>query len=141
MHTLYESLMGMIHTFVVPSLLTEGNNLPFTIFARWLVHYMHNALVMNDSSDKEHFPNISTLDGARNLFALAIIAILLNVFDKRTDLLLLDTLKPDIENLQQCQDIFDLNAIPVMLYSWPSPQSYSLVFRELSFLHCRFQHS
>ena len=49
-----------------------------------------------------------------SLFALAIIAILLNVFDKRTDLLPLDTLKPDIENLQWCQDIFDLNTIPVI---------------------------
>ena len=114
MHTLYESLMGMIHTFVLPSLLTEGKNLPFTIFACWLIHYMHNALVMNDSSNKEHFPNISTLDSAHNLFALAIIAISLNVFDKRTDLLLLDTLEPDIENLQQCQDSFDLNAIHVV---------------------------
>ena len=74
MHTLYESLMGMIHTFVLPSLLTEGKNLPFTIFVHQLVHYMHNTLVMNDSSDKEHCPNISTLDGACDLFALAIIA-------------------------------------------------------------------
>ena len=83
MHTLYESLMGMIHTFVLPSLLTEGRNLPFTIFACWLVHYMHNALVMDDLSDEEHFPNISTSDGAHGLFALAIITILLNVFEDR----------------------------------------------------------
>ena len=69
MHTLYESLMGMIHTFVLPSLLTEGKNLPFTIFARWLLHYMHNTLVMNDLSDKEHLLNISTLDGTHDLFA------------------------------------------------------------------------
>ena len=90
----------MIHTFVLPSLLTKGKNLPFTISASQLVHYMHNALVMNDSSNEEHFQNISTSDGAHDLFALAIIAILLNVFNKRTDLLPLDTLKPDIENLQ-----------------------------------------
>ena len=100
MHTLCESLMEMIHIFVLPSLLTKGRNLPFTIFAHWLIHYMHNALVMNDSSDKEHLPNISTLDGTHDLFALAIISILLNVFDERTYLLRLDTLKPDIENLQ-----------------------------------------
>ena len=107
MHTLYESLMGMIYTFVLLSLLTEGKNPPFTIFACWLIHYMHNALVMNDQSNKEHFPNIWTLDGAHSPFALAIIAI---VFNKRTDLLPLDTPKPDIENIQWCQDIFDLNA-------------------------------
>ena len=77
MHTLYESLMEMIHTFVLPSLLTEGENLPFTIFACRLIHYMHNALVMNDSSNKEHLPNISTLDSTCNLFALAIITMCL----------------------------------------------------------------
>ena len=63
-HMLYESLMGTIHTLVLPSLLTKGKNLPFTNFACQLVYYMHNALVINDSSNKEHFLNISTLDGA-----------------------------------------------------------------------------
>ena len=86
-HTLHESLMGAIHTFILLSLLTEGKNLPLMPFAHHIVHYMHNAFVLNDLGDREHLPSLSTLDGARNVFAPAAITIFLNVFDDRTYLL------------------------------------------------------
>ncbi|KAF8800472.1 hypothetical protein BYT27DRAFT_7026457, partial [Phlegmacium glaucopus] len=70
MHTLQDSLIGAIHTFILPSLLTEGEKPPFVMFARRLVHYFHNAFVLNDSSDRAHLPALSTLDGVRDLFAL-----------------------------------------------------------------------
>jgi hypothetical protein len=106
--------MGRIHSFVRPTLLTEGKNPPFLIYIRRIVHYMHNAYVMNDSSDRSHLLPLSSLDDARDLFALATMAILLNVFDERTYQLSSDTHQTDPTALQQCHDIFDLNVIPVV---------------------------
>jgi hypothetical protein len=106
--------MGRIHSFVLPTLLTEGKNPPFSIYIRRIVHYMHNAYVMNDSSDRSHLLPLSSLDDARDIFALATMAILLNVFDERTYQLSSDTHQADPTALQQCHDIFDLNAIPVV---------------------------
>jgi hypothetical protein len=54
------------------------------------------------------------MDDARDLFALATIAIFLNVFDERTYQLSSNTHQADPATLQQCHDIFDLNAIPVI---------------------------
>ena len=113
-HTLYETLVGLIHSFVLPSLLTEGKKPPLTIFARRLVHYMHNSYIVNDSSDRSHLLSFSTLDDARDLFSLVTVAIFLNVLDDRTYQLSSETFQEDPAVLQQCHDFFDLNAIPVV---------------------------
>lgn len=113
-HTLYETLMGRIHSFILPFLLTEGKNPPFTIFARRMVHYMHNAYVVDDSSDRSHLLSFSTLDDVRDLFSLITIAIFLNVFDERTYQLSSDGFQEHPTILQQCHEVFDLNAIPVI---------------------------
>lgn len=113
-HTLYETLIGRIHSFVLPSFLTEGKEPSFSTFLRRIVHYMHNAYVLNDSSDRSHLLTFSTLDDARDLFSLVTIAIFLNVLDDRTYELSSDTYQEDNTVLQQCQEVFDLNAIPVI---------------------------
>ena len=113
-HTLYETLIGLIHLFVLPSLLTEGKKPPLTIFACRLVHYMHNSYVVNDSSDRSHLLSFSTLDDAQDLFSLVTVATFLNVLDDRTYQLSLETFQEDPAVLQQCHDFFDLNAIPVV---------------------------
>ncbi|KAF8813076.1 hypothetical protein BYT27DRAFT_7085351, partial [Phlegmacium glaucopus] len=113
-HTLFNSLMGLIHTFVLPSLLTEGKNPPFTIFIRRLVHYLHNSFILNDFSDRDHLPTFSSLDGVRDLFALFSTTVFLNVLDDRTYQFLPGSLDQNEDALQQCQDAFDLNAIPVV---------------------------
>jgi hypothetical protein len=106
--------MGQIHSFVLPSLLTEGKNPPLTIFARRIVHYMHNAYVLNDSSDRSHLLSLSTMDDVRDFFSLVTIAIFLNVLDERTYQLSTSTIQEDPIVLQRCHDMFDLNAIPVV---------------------------
>lgn len=112
-HTLHDSLMGHIHSFLLPSLLTEGKNPPLTIFARRLVHYMHNAYVVNDSSDRSHLLSLSSMDDARDFFSLIAIAIFLNVLDERTYQLSSDTFQEDPTICEQRHETFDLNAIPV----------------------------
>ena len=106
--------MGLIHSFILPSLLTEGKNPPFTIFARRIIHYMHNAYVLNDSSDRDHLLSFSTLDDARDLFSLVTISLFLNVLDERTYQLSSETIQEDPTVLRRCHEIFDLNAIPVI---------------------------
>ena len=113
-HTLYETLMGIIHTFILPSLLTEGDNLPLTIFARQIIHYRHNAYVMNDSSDREHLLSFSSMDDARDLFSLTTIAIFLNVLDERTYQFSSEAIENNAVIRQQCHVLFDLNAIPIV---------------------------
>lgn len=113
-HTLYETLLGQIHSFVLPSLLTEGKKPQLTIFARRMVHYMHNAYVLNDSSDRDHLLSFTTMDDVRDIFSLITLAMFLNAFDERTYHLPLDTFQGDREILLQCHDLFDLNAIPVV---------------------------
>lgn len=113
-HTLYETLMGHIHSFVLPSLLTEGEKPVLSIFIRRIVHYMHNAYVGNDSSDRSHLLSFSTLDDVRDLFSLVTMAIFLNVLDERTYQLSSEAYQEDPITLQQCHVAFDLNAIPVI---------------------------
>ena len=112
--TMYETLMGRIHSFILPSLLTEGRNPPFSIFVQRMVHYMHNAYVVNDSSDRGHLLAFSSMDDARDLLSLVTLAIFLNVLDERTYKLSLETYQDDPIALQRSYDIFDLNAIPVI---------------------------
>ena len=113
-HTLYETLIGKIHSFILPSLLIEGRDPPFALFARRLVHYMHNTYVKNDSSDKGHLLSFTTIEDARDLLSLVAIAIFLNVFDERTYSPSSETFQDNPTILQQCHTVFDLNAIPVV---------------------------
>ena len=113
-HTLYETLVGQIHSFILPTLLTEGTKPPLSIFIRRIVHYMHSAYVMNDSSDGSHLLRLSSLDDARDLFSLISMAIFLNVLDERTYRLSLESPQERLPTLQQCHELFDLNAIPVI---------------------------
>lgn len=113
-HTLYETLIGRIHSFVLPSLLTEGKHPPFTTFIRRIAHYMHNAYVADDSSDRSHLLSFLDLDDARDLLSLAAMGIFLNVLDERTYQCSLETRQDDSTALQECHDLFDLNAIPVV---------------------------
>lgn len=113
-HTLYETFMGRIHSFVLPSLLNEGTQPSFTIFIRRMVHYMHNAHVENDSSDRSHLLSLTSMDDARDLFSLVAMSLFSNVLDERTYQLSCETHEKDHKILQQCFDVFDLNAIPVI---------------------------
>ena len=106
--------MGQIHTFILPSLLTEGRQPPLTTFIRRVVHYMHNAYIVNDFSDRGHLLFFSTMNDARDFLSLITLAVFLNVLDERTYRLSLETYQKDPAILQQCHDIFDLNAIPVI---------------------------
>jgi hypothetical protein len=45
---------------------------------------MHNAYNLNDSSNREHLLDFSTLDDARNFMSLVAMEIFLDVFDERT---------------------------------------------------------
>lgn len=111
---LQDSLFGVIHTFILPSLLTEGENPEFSIIARRMVHYFHNALVLNDSSDTEHLPSLSTMDEVGDFFCLFIIAIFLNGLDQRTYQVSTEIANFDEDTLLQCHKIYDLNAISVL---------------------------
>lgn len=113
-HTLYETLIGQIHSFILPLLLTEGERPPFNTFIRRIVHYMHNAYVVNDSSDRSHLLLFRSLDDARDLFSLVTMAIFLNVFDERTYELCSEKHQDNPAALKKCHDIFDLNNIPVI---------------------------
>jgi hypothetical protein len=106
--------MGRIHSFILPSLLTEGKPPPFTTFIRRIVHYLHNAYVVNDSSDQSHLLSLSSLDDARDFLALISTAFFLNVLDERTYQLSLDIHQENPIALQQCHNVFDLNAIPIV---------------------------
>lgn len=112
--TLRNSLLGLIHTFVLPSLLTEGESPPFSMFARRMVQYFHNAFVLKDLSDNDHLPCLSTIEGVHNLCALFVLAIFLNALDKRTYHLAHEIPNDNLDTLLQYQQKFDLNAIPVI---------------------------
>jgi len=75
---------------------------------------MHNAYVLNDSSDRDHLLAFKKIDNARDLFSLVSMAIFLNVLDERTYQLSSDTPQEDRSVLRQYYDVFDLNAIPVV---------------------------
>ena len=75
---------------------------------------MHNAYVVDDSSDRSHLLSLSSLDDAWDLLILVAMAIFLNVLDERTYQMSLETHQEDLASLRQCHDIFDLNAIPVI---------------------------
>jgi hypothetical protein len=75
---------------------------------------MHNAYVVNDSSDRSHLLLFTNLDDARDLFSLVTMALFLNVFDERTYGLSSETHRDDAEALERCYDAYDLNAIPVI---------------------------
>ena len=113
-HMLYEMLMGQIHSFVLPSILTDGRSPLLTIFIRRIVHYMHNAYVVNDSSDRGYLLNFTTLDDTQDLFSLVATAILSNVLDDRTYELSSETSQENLAILQQCHNVFNLNAIHVI---------------------------
>jgi hypothetical protein len=113
-HTLQDSLLGIVHTFVLPGLLTEGENPELSTFARRMVQYFHNALVLNDTSDRDHLPNFSTMDGVGDLFALFVIAMFLNALDERTYQLSSEISDCDDDTLLTYQKVFNLNAIPIL---------------------------
>jgi hypothetical protein len=104
----------LIHSFILPSLLTEGEHPPFTIFARRIVHYLHNAFVLRDPGDVDHLPSFSTMDGVQDLFSLFVITIFLNVLDDRTYQFPPGMLEENPQYLQRCHIIFDLNVIPLI---------------------------
>lgn len=77
------------------------------------MQYIHNAFVLEDPGDGDHLPNLGTMDGVSDLFALFTITMFLNVFDDRT------YCQPEISanqpkhRLATLQVNFDINAIPV----------------------------
>jgi hypothetical protein len=75
---------------------------------------MHSAYVLDDSSDRGHLLSFTGSDDARDLFSLVAMAIFLNALDERTYRLSSETYQEDPTILQQCHDVFDLNAIPVI---------------------------
>jgi hypothetical protein len=106
--------MGLIHTFILPSLLTEGKHPPFSMFARRLMHYFFNSFVLDDPSDKDHLPVLHTMEGARDLLSLFVIVMFLNVLDERTYELAPTTIYQPLDVLEKCQVLYDLNSIPVI---------------------------
>ena len=94
--------------------MTEGEKPCFSTFARRLVHYLHTSFVLDDPSDREHLPNLSTMDGAKDMLSLYAIALFLNAFDDRTYKTPPISANQSHETLKKCQEFFDLNAIPVI---------------------------
>ena len=130
-HTLYETLIRQIHSFILPTLLTEGTKPPLTIFICRIVHYMHSAYVMNDSSEGSHLLIFSSLDDTRDLFSLISMAILLNVLDERMYQLSLEGHQEGLTTLQQCW------TSPSVLHPWSFVWSSWMVFQELFILQSR----
>jgi hypothetical protein len=80
MHMLYDSLYRHIHSFILPSLLTEGKNPGFSTFIRHIVHYLHTSFVLNDPGEGDHLLELCTMDGVRDLFSLFVITMFLNIW-------------------------------------------------------------
>jgi hypothetical protein len=110
---LHRSLSGIIHTLILGDFLSDGKFPSPTIFIRRLVHYFHNALVLNDNSDKTHLPTLSTIDGAQDLMSLFAMAIFLNVFDPRTYRFPPFSTEDNIHTVVQQYNIFDLNEVTI----------------------------
>jgi hypothetical protein len=75
---------------------------------------MHDAYVVNDSSDRSHLLSFSSVDDARDLFSLVTMAVFLNVFEERTYLMSSEAYQDDSVARGRCFETFDLNAIPVL---------------------------
>jgi hypothetical protein len=105
-HTLHATLFGLIHSFILPSVLTEGNHPPVAMLIRRLIHYFHGALVGNDPSEDDHMLDLASRNGAQDIFALFALAIFLNALDERTYTIPAQS--------PQLHAIFDLNAIPLV---------------------------
>lgn len=105
MHTTF---FGLIHFFILPSVLTEGNHPLVAMLIHRLIHYFHGGLVGNDSGILVKaitcliWPHAMVL----KIFALFALAIFLNVLDECT-------YKIPSQPLQ-LHTIFDLNAIPLV---------------------------
>lgn len=113
-HTLLESLYGRIHTFVLSSACPEGKDPSFSTFIRRIVHYFHNTFVLGDEGDGSHIPDITNPDSARDLFALFVATMFLNVLDVRTYQAPSMSVNQSPHTLEDIQATFDLNAIPVI---------------------------
>lgn len=113
-NTLQDTLFGLIHAFVLPSLLTEGEKPDFSVFARCIVHYFHNALMLDDFCARDHLPDFSTIDGVRHFVALFHLALFLNALDERTYQLTGNVSDRDEDSLLLCQQRYNLNAIPML---------------------------
>jgi hypothetical protein len=112
-HLLHRSLFGIIHTLILGDFLSEGKFPSPIIFIRRLVHYFHNAFVLNDHSDETHLPTLSTINGAQDLMSLFAMAIFLNVFDPRTYRFPLFSPMDNVHTVVQQYNIFDLNEVPI----------------------------
>ena len=110
-HTFHDSLYGCIHTFILPSLLTEGKEPSFT---HCIVHYFHNSFLLNNQDKGDHLSNLCAMDGVGDLFSLFAASMFLNVFDDQSYQSLLISANQTHDSLQKVQDLFDLNAIPVV---------------------------
>jgi hypothetical protein len=112
-HMLHDSLYGHIHSFILPSLLTKGENPAFSTFICRIVHYLHTSFVLNDPGKEDHLLELCTMDGVRDLFLLFVITMFLNVFDDQTYQFPSVLANQPQDILQKIQDLFDLSAIPV----------------------------
>ena len=111
---MHATLFGAIHSFILPSVLTEGKNPPSGLFIRRIVHYFHNAFVLEDSSDTEHLPSLTNMDGVQAIISLFTLAIYFNVLDERTYEFPSGAPMTDHNTLLACHQLYDLNAIPVI---------------------------
>lgn len=79
------------------------------------MHYLHNSLVLNnDPGDRGHLPDLCNVDGVRDLFALFAVTMFSNALDDRTYQLPTISANQPRHTLQNIQNVFDLNAIPVI---------------------------
>lgn len=103
-YTLQDNLFGDIHTYILPSLLTEGKIPELSIFTCWMVQYFHNAFVLNDSSDRDHLLSLSIMSRVSNFLAF---------LDTWTYWLSMEISDQDDDILMKCQETCDLNAISI----------------------------
>ena len=80
----------------------------------YIVHYFHNSFDLNDQDEGDHLPNLCTMDGVRDLSSLFAVIMFLNIFNDWTYQSLLISANQTHNSLQKVQDLFDLNAIPVV---------------------------
>ena len=108
--------MGLIHTFILSSVITQGEGPRLSTFIRRLVHFFHNSFVLDglDEREMDHLPSFSSMNGVKDLFSLYAIVMFLNVLDERTYRISPFLVNLSRDDLQSCQEIFDLNAIPVV---------------------------
>jgi len=98
------------YTLILNDFLSDGKHPSPIIFIQCLLHYFHNAFILDHYSDKFHLPTLSTIDGVWDLMSLFAMAIFLNVQTYHFPSL---SSMHNLNTVHQYYNIFDLNGVPI----------------------------